>query len=183
MGGRGSTGATKTFSIIGAARNKPMQDARSKEIADARAAEAASAAKQKPQRTTKTKSRVIEKKGTVSQLMRSGRKEYGSYGADILERRDLPSIARAGDLHLTKGAKSWQFIVSDNVSGYSVREFQSRKAAISFMQGVTRADGTTSPTLRRQISRLVDDEKTDKTMRSTKAFYRYNERRRKLGID
>lgn len=179
MGGRGTAGKTKLFTNIDAARNVPLREARAKEIEAERAAKEALRANSKQKASVKK--RVIEKKGTVSVLLRSGKKEFGSYGLDVLERRDIPSIARAGDLHLTKGQKSWQFIVTDSVTGYAVRNYQNRKDAISFMNGVTRSDGSTSPTLRRMLNRMVNDEKSTSTMRSAKAYSRYVEMRRRRG--
>lgn len=177
MGGRGTTGKTKLFTNIDAARNVPLREARAKEIEAERAAKEALGASSKQKASVKK--RVIEKKGTVSAVLRSGK--FESNGWAILERREIPSIARAGDLHLTKGQNSREFIVTDSVTGYAVRNYQNRKDAISFMNGVTRSDGSTSPTLRRMLKRMVDDEKSTSTMRSTKAYSRYVEMRRRRG--
>lgn len=181
MGGHGSTGKTKIFSVIGAARNRPFQEARAKELAAERAT-----AKSKP--AARGNKKIIDKKGTASVLVRVP--GDGSLNGDKFERRNVESFARSkdGNLHITKGGK-YSFHVTDVKSGQAVTTFGSKKNAMKFLEASTRADGTTSPVLRRYIENM-NTSKADfralpkeKQKRLSRAFAAVMKVKERIGYD
>lgn len=134
MGGRGTTGKTKLFTNIDAARNIPLREARTKEIEAERVVKEITPITKKSSGTKK----IIEKKDIVTIATRDGKRE------------NVESLARSNDglLHINKTGK-YSFSVTNSKSGESIQTFSSKKSALRFLNAATNAEGKASPTLRR----------------------------------
>lgn len=148
MGGRGDTSksfnANKVVSNIDAPRNKPFRDKRAKELEADRTAKQAAQLKSAVVKPARTKSKIIEKKGTVAIMARV------ADGSSEIALQNAESFARTkdGTLHANKSGK-YNYNITDK-TGYAITSFTTRKGAIQFLNAATNKNGRVSPTIKRQ---------------------------------
>jgi hypothetical protein len=166
MGGRGTTGNTKLFTNIDAARNAPLRAARAKEI------EAERAKTSSTKSAAKSSKKVIQEPGTVTGNF-YGKESKDKFGFTRVgtDNRSIASYARTADgrLHASSEGRGIHTITEAR-TGLRVHAFDNKKDAIGFLNSVTRKDGRISPTFERALRFGSGEDRSAKNALAAKAL-------------